>query len=256
MSRSRPISRRSSRPASGSSPDVAFDGDPSTGASVYYTPPTAAGTGQSSATQGSWYAVGGTSLGARRLGRDRRASSTRAAAVRTLEPDRRHADPAIALSVWPPMAATQRRLPCDRGDPDRQPGGRRGFGWWGGFGDWGWSGGWGSNPDEHARPGSHGEHPDRPRQPERPIADLRPRGQHRHLARAEPDGHAIADPVTPTPIRAPRRRRRRHRGGKHHRHKPVHARPTTRHTPHAHAKQVVKQGKPAVKAHSAEHHRV
>jgi hypothetical protein len=39
-----------------STPDVAFDGDPSTGAQVYSTPP--------GSTKGSWQVVGGTSLGA------------------------------------------------------------------------------------------------------------------------------------------------------------------------------------------------
>jgi subtilase family serine protease len=43
-------------------PDVAFDADPNTGAQIYYTPPPV-GPGQPNAI-GSWYTIGGTSLGA------------------------------------------------------------------------------------------------------------------------------------------------------------------------------------------------
>ncbi len=45
-------------------PDVAFDGDPNTGVSVYCTPATSDESGSASASQGTWQMVGGTSLGA------------------------------------------------------------------------------------------------------------------------------------------------------------------------------------------------
>src|SRR5262249_61493807 len=44
-------------------PDVAFDGDPNTGAQVYFTPSSVNGSWRIS-SNGSWYTIGGTSLGA------------------------------------------------------------------------------------------------------------------------------------------------------------------------------------------------
>ena len=80
-----------------SSPDVAFDADPNTGASVYYTPPAGGGRWQSNATQGSWYTVGGTSLGAPAWAGIVALVDQGRVQSGQLELDRRHSDPAIAV---------------------------------------------------------------------------------------------------------------------------------------------------------------
>ncbi len=123
-----------------STPDVAFDGDPNTGAQVYYTPVAGIGHWHSS-PQGAWQAVGGTSLGAPAWagiiaivdqGRALSGLTSLTGATQTLP------------SLYQLASATQ--TSGDFHSVAASPTGTPWSGAWGGFGGWGWGGfaGWGN----------------------------------------------------------------------------------------------------------------
>jgi hypothetical protein len=122
-----------------STPDVAFDGDPNTGATVYFTPATGGGNWNWSTPQGSWQTVGGTSLGTPAWagiiaivdqGRLLSGKSSLSGATETL-PSLYDLPSSDFLSI----AAS----------PSSTPGGGGGTFPWGGFGGWGALGGGGND---------------------------------------------------------------------------------------------------------------
>ncbi len=242
-----------------STPDVAFDGDPNTGASVYFTPATGGGYWNWNTPQGSWQTVGGTSLGTPAWagiiaiadqGRLLSGMSSLSGATQTLP-----SLYALPASDFHSIAAS----------PTSTPGNGGGGGFpWGGFGGWGGWGGGGNNLTGGSSSGATANTSTGVGTPNglSLIDDLAASTTITSLPNPTPTSTwPIPWPTTtptptpsPTPTPTPTST-----GGKHHHHhvKPVHkSGKTTSHTTATHANRVVKQGKPATKDHSAEHHRI
>src|SRR5262249_50050506 len=126
-----------------STPDVAFDGDPNTGAMVYYTPPSGGGHWQSGATQGARYAFGGPSLGAPSWagiiaivdqGRMQSGQSNLSGATQTLP------------SLYGLASTSAGDFHSIAASPTSTPWTGGGWGGLGGWGDWGWGWNPGTSP--------------------------------------------------------------------------------------------------------------
>jgi subtilase family serine protease len=235
-----------------STPDVAFDGDPNTGAMVYYTPPAGGGRWQSGAPQGAWYAFGGTSLGAPAWagiialvdqGRVQSGQSNLSGATQTLPSLYSLASTSASAADFHSIAASPTSTPWTGG----------GWGGVGGRGDWGWGWSPGTSPTGSPTSGATANTQTGLGTPDGPslINSLVASTITTALPSPSPSPAPSPSPSpvpTPSPTPAPP-------GGKHHHHKPPHGK--AQHKAHAatvHANRVVKQVKPAVKGHSLDHH--
>lgn len=242
-----------------STPDVAFDGDPDTGASVYFTPATGGGFWNWDTPQGSWQSVGGTSLGTPAWagiiaivdqGRQLSGMSSLSGATQTLP-----SLYALPTSDFHPIPASPTSTPASGG----------GFPW-GGFGGWG---GWGDGSFVLTGVSSSGANANTSTGLGTPdgtslIDDLSSSttiaslpSPTSTLAWPIPSPSPTTTPVpspTPTPTPTPTST-----GGKHHHHHalPAHGRgKTPSHAAATHTHQVVKQAKPVAEDRSVEHHRI
>lgn len=235
-----------------SAPDVAFVGDPSTGAMVYFTP--AGAPWQSSAPQGSWYTVGGTSLGAPSWagivaivdqGRVQTGQLNLTGATQTLPSLYSLASSAATSGDFHAIAATSTGIPWSGG-------GWSGFGGWGA---WSWGGDGGTSPTGTSTSGATANTQTGLGTPNGPsvINDLVASTVTAPVPSPTSTPTSIIMPMpTPTPSPTPPPSPT---GGKHHRHKPPHkAAKQKAHAAAAHTKQVTKQGKLADRPHPGKHH--
>ncbi len=232
-------------------PDVAFDGDPNTGAQVFFTPSSANGSGQTS-TRGSWYTVGGTSLGAPSWagilaivdqGRTLAGLSNLSGPTQTLPSLYGLASGSPSSGAFHSVAANPSVTWSD---------GATGFPW-GGLGGWSWYGGLGSgtstpsNPATGATANTHTGlgTPNGPKL----INDLADSTTTAPLPSPFPTPTPTSS-STPTPSPTPTPTPITPVGKHHHRHRPLHAAP--QHKTHAtttHVRRIVNQG------HSTAKHR-
>lgn len=234
-----------------STPDVAFDGDPSTGAMVYATPPSGGGGGwESSQSQGTWTAVGGTSLGAPSWagiiaivdqGRQVAGLSNLTGATQTLPSLYGLASNAATAGDFHAIAASTYGTPWSGGGF---------FGGWAGFGGLTW-GGSGGSPTGTSTSGTSANTQTGLGTPDGPslITDLAGSTTTAPLPTPGPSPSPSPTPIStpgPTPTPTPTG------GGKHHhRRKAAHEKV---HVAAAHSGRVVKQARSAVKGPRRTHH--
>jgi hypothetical protein len=243
-----------------STPDVAFDGDPNTGVSVYFTPTAGSGFWNSD-PQGSWQTFGGTSVGAPcwagiiaivDQGRMAAGLSNLTGATQTLP----------SLYSLAANSSTSGDVHSVSPSPTGTPG--RGWGGWGGFGSWSDSGGDGSTSRSSGETANTQTGLGSPNGPAL-IDDLAASTITSPLPTPSPvptpTPSFISWPFSPSPIPTPSPSPTptpTPTGAKHHHHRARHAAAsdkTKSHAATAHRSRTVKQNKPAVKTHFTEHHR-
>jgi hypothetical protein len=237
-------------------PDVAFDGDPNTGTQIYFTPAPVNGSWQAG-SKGSWYVIGGTSLGAPAWagiiaildqGRVLAGRSNLSGPTQTLPSLYGLASGSPSSDAFHPVAASPAGITWSHDV---------GFGFpWGGLG-WGWSGGLGSGAATPGDPavGATANTQTGLGTPNGPtlINDLVASTATAPLPSPFPTPTSPPAPTT-TPGPTPTPTTTTPVGKHHHHHKPPH--PPAHHKTHVstiHVRRIAKQGHPTVKSHTSAH---